>query len=213
MLAGVGENGSIDRSDSAQTFVTGTNPTNYIMYSGKLWRAVSIDPSDNSVKLITQDTVATMAYNTSDNSTFADSSIDTWLNDTTTGFLSTLEEPTKYLKTDSIWDNTATTTDMRSLSRPAGTVTFTRPVGLLSTYEVQQSYVGTVYEEGYIQNQTDWWTMTPYNSIQVWVIHTSYPLNASATTEQGVRPAINLKSEVVIVSGSGTQQDPYVIAI
>ena len=54
LLAGVGNNGTIDTTDSEQPFITGTNPNNYIWYSGKLWRAVSIDPSDNSVKLVTQ---------------------------------------------------------------------------------------------------------------------------------------------------------------
>ncbi len=54
LLSGVGDNGSIDTSDSEQTFITGTDPNNYIWYSGKLWRAVSINPSDNSVKLVTQ---------------------------------------------------------------------------------------------------------------------------------------------------------------
>ena len=54
LLASVGENGNVDTSDPDQTFITGTDPNNYIWYSGKLWRAVSIDPSDNSVKLVTQ---------------------------------------------------------------------------------------------------------------------------------------------------------------
>ena len=54
LLKGVGNNGFIDTTDSEQTFIVGTNPNNYIWYSGKLWRAVSIDPSDNSVKLVTQ---------------------------------------------------------------------------------------------------------------------------------------------------------------
>ena len=54
LLAGVGENGTINTDDPDQTFITGTEPNNYIWYSGKLWRAVSIDPDDNSVKLVTQ---------------------------------------------------------------------------------------------------------------------------------------------------------------
>ena len=38
----------INMTDPDQTFITGSNPNNYIWYSGKLWRAVSIDPSDNN---------------------------------------------------------------------------------------------------------------------------------------------------------------------
>ncbi len=44
----------LNYEDSEQTFITGDNPYNYIWYSGKLWRAVSIDTSDNSTKLVTQ---------------------------------------------------------------------------------------------------------------------------------------------------------------
>ena len=52
----------INTTDPDQTFITGSNPNNYIWYSGKLWRAVSIDPSDNSVKLVTQWNISTISY-------------------------------------------------------------------------------------------------------------------------------------------------------
>ena len=53
---------NINTDDPDQTFITGSNPNNYIWYSGKLWRAVSIDPSDNSVKLVTQWNISTISY-------------------------------------------------------------------------------------------------------------------------------------------------------
>ena len=70
LLAGVGNNGTIDTTDPEQTFITGTDPNNYIWYSGKLWRAVSIDPSDNSVKLVTQWNISAFPYNASGNTAF-----------------------------------------------------------------------------------------------------------------------------------------------
>ena len=42
LLAGVGDNGALNTTNSEQTFIMGTDPNNYIWYSGKLWRAVSI---------------------------------------------------------------------------------------------------------------------------------------------------------------------------
>ena len=63
LLKGVGNNGFIDTTDSEQTFIVGTNPNNYIWYSGKLWRAVSIDPTDNSVKLVTQWNISVIPFN------------------------------------------------------------------------------------------------------------------------------------------------------
>ena len=91
LLAGVGDKGTIDTSDSEQTFITGEDPNNYIWYSGKLWRAVSIDPTDNSVKLVTQWNIAAVSYNPTNNSTFKGSHMEQWLNDTSVdGFLGNL---------------------------------------------------------------------------------------------------------------------------
>ena len=59
----------LNYEDEEQTFVTGSNPYNYIWYSGKLWRAVSIDASDNSVKLVTQWNIGAIPYD-DDNSAF-----------------------------------------------------------------------------------------------------------------------------------------------
>ena len=101
LLTGVGNNGTIDTTDPEQTFITGTNPNNYIWYSGKLWRAVSIDPSDNSVKLVTQWNISAFPYNYNNESIpeFKGSYMEQWLNDTSVdGFLGNLREPDKFIK-------------------------------------------------------------------------------------------------------------------
>ena len=103
LLAGVGPNGSINTSDPDQTFITGTDPNNYIWYSGKLWRAVSIDPDDNSVKLVTQWNISAIPYNPSNQTAFEGSYMETWLNDTSVdGFLGNLRDYENFIKTDSV---------------------------------------------------------------------------------------------------------------
>ncbi len=62
----------LNYDDTEQTFVTGSNPYNYIWYSGKLWRVVSIDTSDNSVKLVTEWNISAIPYD-NDSSAFAGS--------------------------------------------------------------------------------------------------------------------------------------------
>ena len=126
MLAGVGQNGSINTTDPDQTFITGENPNNYIWYSGKLWRAVSIDPKDNSVKLITQSNISTINYNPSNNVSFSGSYMEEWLNDTSVdGFLGNLRNYEEFIKTDSIWNATPTTAN----TKPAQTTMAEDPVG------------------------------------------------------------------------------------
>ena len=207
LLAGVGDNGSIDTSDSEQTFITGTNPNNYIWYSGKLWRAVSIDPSDNSVKLVTQWNISALPYNASGNTAFEGSYMEQWLNDTSVdGFLGNLREPDKFIKTDSVWNATLTTTT----TKPEKTTMVTDAVGLLNIYEYTMSYKNATSSTGYLNNGLYWWTLTPYSASYVrCVSNHGYVYNYSPTSSYGSRPSVNLKSAVKIIDGDGTVDNPY----
>ena len=207
LLAGVGNNGKIDTTDSEQTFITGTDPNNYIWYSGKLWRAVSIDPSDNSVKLVTQWNISALPYNASGNTAFQGSYMEQWLNDTSVdGFLGNLREPDKFIKTDSVWNATLTT----ATTKPEKTTMITDAVGLLNIYECTMSYKNASSSTGYLNNSLNWWTLTPYSTSLVRYVY-SYgfgPIDSPANSF-GSRPSINLKSAVKIIDGDGTVDNPY----
>ena len=207
LLAGVGENGAINTTDPDQTFITGEDPNNYIWYSGKLWRAVSIDPSDNSVKLVTQWNISTISYNASGNTAFAGSYMKEWLNDTSVdGFLGNLREPEKFIKLDSVWNATMT----EETTKLAETTMVIDPVGLLNIYEYTMSYSGTTYSNGYLNNGLSWWSITPSSSSNVrYVGYNGTASSGSPSSANGVRPSINLKSNVKIVSGDGTIDNPY----
>ena len=207
LLAGVGENGAINTTDPDQTFITGTDPNNYIWYSGKLWRAVSIDPSDNSVKLVTQWNISAIPYNASGNTAFEGSYMEEWLNDTSVdGFLGNLREPEKFIKMDSVWNATLTT----STSKPESTTMVTDAVGLLNIYEYKMGYSGATYSNGYLNNGLYWWSITPYSASYVrFVDNYGNAYGDNPSTAYGVRPSINLKSSVRIVDGDGTIDNPY----
>ena len=207
LLAGVGNNGKIDTTDSEQTFITGTNPNNYIWYSGKLWRAVSIDPSDNSVKLVTQWNISALPYNADGNTAFKGSYMEQWLNDTSVdGFLGNLREPNKFIKTDSVWNATLTT----DTTKPKKTTMVTDTVGLLNIYEYTMSYKNASSSTGYLNNGLVWWALTPQSISLVRNVsyngrsHSDSPIGA-----YGSRPSINLKSVVKIIDGDGTVDNPY----
>ena len=210
LLSGVGDNGTIDTTDSEQTFIIGTNPNNYIWYSGKLWRAVSIDPSDNSVKLVAQWNISAVTYNVKYNtglSTFQGSYMEQWLNDTSVdGFLGNLREPDKFIKTDSVWNATLTT----ATTKPEKTTMVTDAVGLLNVYEYKMSYKNATSSTGYLNNGLDWWTLTPYNTSEVRYVNShGYGSYNRATYSFCPRPSINLKSAVKIIDGDGTSNNPY----
>ena len=207
LLAGVGNNGTIDTTDPEQTFITGTDPNNYIWYSGKLWRAVSIDPSDNSVKLVTQWNISTLPYNADGNTAFQGSYMEQWLNDTSVdGFLGNLREPDKFIKTDSVWNATLTA----ATTKPEKTTMVTDAVGLLNDYEYTMSYKNSTYLTGYLNNGLYWWTLTPYSTSYVrYVTDKGYDDHFSPADSYGSRPSINLKSAVKIIDGDGTVDNPY----
>ena len=206
LLADQGGNGST-YDDGVDTFITGTDPNNYIWYSGKLWRAVSVNNQAKTTKLVTQWDISAIPYNVSGNVAFSGSDMEMWLNDTTVdGFLGNLRDYENFVVTDAKWNATLTL----SSSKPAETTMVTDAVGLLNYYEYVTSYRGTTDSNGYLNNGLYWWTLTPYSTSNVRSVNygglAGYD---SPSYERGVRPSVNLKSNVKIVDGDGTVDNPY----
>ena len=196
--------------DGGDTFITGEDPNNYIWYSGKLWRAVSVNNEAKTTKLVTQWNISAISYD-DDSSAFEGSYMEEWLNDTTVdGFLGNLRDYESFIVTDAKWNATEDSTYFGSITRPSdsGTVV-TDAVGLLNIYEYQSSNNGE--SNGYLNNELDWWTLTPYSMSNVWRWDSfgRYASNQSSDGGSGVRPSINLKSNVQIVDGDGTKDNPY----
>ena len=209
LLAGVGSNGSIDTSDSEQTFITGTDPNNYIWFSGKLWRAVSIDPTDNSVKLVTQWGITAIPYTSNGKSDFKGSYVEEWLNNTSTdGFLGSLREPEKFIKMDSVWNATITT----ETSKPPKTTLVTDAVGMINLYEYTMSHINVDISTGYLNNKLWWYLLNSANSIKWQMLDQNGNVNLNNSYSFAVRPSINLQSNIKIVSGTGTSDNPYRLA-
>ena len=64
-------------------------------------------------------------------------------------------------------------------------------------------------------NNTVYWTLTPFSSSNVlYVNRNGYADNYnSPSTARGVRPSVNLKSNVQIVNGDGTLNSPFEIQL
>ena len=197
----------LNSEDSEQTFVTGSNPYNYIWYSGKLWRVVSIDTSDNSVKLVTQWNISAISYD-NNSSAFEGSYMESWLNDTTVdGFLGNLRESESFIKMDSKWNVSTMTDASKPPSESDGGTIVETSVGLLNIYEY--TMIGS--SESYLNNMLRWWTLTPYDSTKIrWISYDGTEGNPSTSSlGYGIRPSINLKPEIKVVSGDGTEENPY----
>ena len=89
------------------------------------------------------------------------------------------------------------------------------PIGLISADEV--AYSGLVWYIGlnnnYLNTKNNYWTMTPCVNGIVFLVSSGYLAGeVYVNTQEGIRPVINLKSDVQISSGNGTSTNPYVIS-
>ena len=110
------------------------------------------------------------------------------------------------------------TDDSFSVNR--GNQKLTYPVGLITADEVNMAggMTGMVNSLYYLYTGTTYWTMSPsyFNS---WFrasgmdVYSSGALNyGSAWDGYGVRPVINLNTDNLTVTGSGTMEDPFVVS-
>ena len=98
-----------------------------------------------------------------------------------------------------------------------GNKKLTKSIGLVSGDEV--AYAGCVYNQiskSYLNNNAFWWTSSPYyfysNNANTFGVYTGGLFYANYVTfSSGVRPAISLKSDTLVIGGSGTANDPYII--
>ena len=209
VLGNLGDNGST-YDDDIDTFITGTDPNNYVWYSGKLWRAVSVNNEAKTTKLVTQWDISSITYS-SGSTDFAGSYMEEWLNDTSVdGFLGNLRDYENFIVTGAKWNATLDATALGSITKPSddGTVV-TDAVGLLNMYEYQSSNNGGT--DSYLNNGLSWWTLTPYSSSSVRSVNNRGNASISSPSgySNGARPSINLKSSVRIVDGDGTIDNPY----
>ena len=94
-----------------------------------------------------------------------------------------------------------------------GNGALTNPVGLISADEVvvaggKPSSANSTY---YLYINQDFWTMTPLgtNAIVPVLLDGSINLNRSSTNGYGIRPVLNLISEVPVLSGDGSASNPF----
>ncbi len=198
---------NINTTDKDQSFITGKNPNNYIWYSGKLWRAVSIN-SDNTVKAVTADDITEIPYGAATSTSFVGSHAEDWLNDTTTdGFLGNLRDKENFLKTDSSWNASVVTDTSAPLPE---TTLVTNTVGLLSIYEynmtrdnTNNTFLTPRYGESFA-------TLNTNGKNNLWGFNSTSVLTSySQISSISLWPAVNFYGNLEIVSGDGTESNPY----
>ena len=189
---------SITDNDTKTGVYKGYEVNNYVLYSGMMWRIVKVN-DNGTVKLITNDTLANISYSTGMKK---DGYVYKWLNDY---FYKKLYKPSKYI-VDSSWCSDKTD-DIKDGSNCKDS-SINAKVGLITLQEYNQSAL----DDTYLNNGMTFWTMTSNSKKGVYANHKGYEIEINAKTDyNGVRPVINIKKGVSIISGKGTFDNPYVL--
>ncbi len=99
------------------------------------------------------------------------------------------------------------------------TSTINSKVGLLRYGELMAGQFNRNVEKGETYNRTNltiyYWTLTPYTSSYVWTIgrQSSPTAFSSSNSLNGIKPALNLKSNVIITGGGGTKENPFTLQL
>ena len=112
--------------------------------------------------------------------------------------------------------------DKFTVSTEKGNGALTYPIGLITIDEA--SFAGSLYlspnPKYYLYTGQTYWTMSPayFDSplayARIWYIHaTGYTHGHWANASYGIRPVINLSSDIEISEGDGTKNNPYTVAL
>ena len=185
-------------SVNSDNYVTGVVNNNYVWYSGKMWRVVSFNTNDRTIKLVTDDNISLVTYNNSNNE-YVNSNIYNWLNNS---FLPTLRNPDLYLKFDAEWNYSNVGANVNS-QITGGNKTYSK-VGMLNNYEY-------IKGKEYLKQNKNFWLISTTGSNNAWYVNDSGDITSSDVKEFfSIRPAIVLKAGVTYVNGgNGTFNNPY----
>lgn len=206
---------------------------NYVWYAGQLWQVLEIDNSANQMKLVTAQSITSIAYGTTND--WNNSWVRKWLNNV---FLASVQgnfqtgpfchdEPsvTKTQITNNDYQIYQVTghTQINSCSNITN-----EKVGLLTFEDMAYAKNGNTaeYLGGSFLNEDEFtWTLTPFTgnnkNNQMWIEwYTNGYLTTKADSSNysftnnyglGVRPVVYISSNTFSKSGTGTKKDPYIL--
>lgn len=185
----------VKKETDKTNYYKGNDNNNYIKLDGILFKIVGLN-EDGSVKVTSSEPLAFVDYN----------SVDTWLTDYFYDKLS--DNVKKYIKTDSKWCNEViSNTDNYTKCNKYGKK---KAVGLLSVADINNSKdkdgnsnLGTWQYSWLGNSKKSKLLKSGSNSMKI--------QEENKNTLTGIRPTINLKTNLEISSGSGEASSPYLL--
>ncbi len=193
------------KSVNGENYFTGKTDSNYLLYSGILWRIIKVN-GDNSLVVISDKGITSLAY--SKGLSFGESYIFNWLNKTDkedSGVLeSALNNTSDYL--DKVISCTDTLDELSN--NPCKEKNSDNYFTLLSVVD----YLNIGSKDSYLANGEYFYLSNSNTDGKVWYVDDDGKASLSVGNDiLGVRPVAKIKSNVDYVSGDGSKDTPYVI--
>ncbi len=195
-------NSVVLKDNNKATTYKGVHDDNYILLDNILFKIVGIN-KDGTVKVVSSEALGNVNY----------AGIDTWLNDYFYEKLSDSVKEVIYPK--SKWCNEKVSdpknyNECRKYSKK-------KPVGLLSIIDYKNAKTNDTTN---LENNVAVWTTNGTTTNGNYYVNSYFDKNASGLTEFkpvseeqifAVKPAVNIVKDSVIISGDGTNLNPYVL--
>ena len=198
------ENKDILKKIDNDKYFYGKVETNYVTYSGILWRAIKI-ADDNTVTLISDNALTVLAYGAEKD--YDGSYITTWLNkgeNEASGIVEkNMNNYQEYIKKGKVCNDKISAVSNTACSSVNEKYYFNT---LTAT-----DYVNTGASESFINNGEVFYLSDMSDDNQVWFVNSEGKVGKSKGTDlYGVKVVINLKEKAPLVGGKGTKEDPYI---
>ncbi len=186
--------------------------TKYVWYSGNLWFITGYDENGN-MKAVSTENVTYIPWGTTVD--YTGSYVEHWLQNK---FLPTLNNYQKFLVTDYTWNYSTEVASNTFDGLIGNDKLVTGPVGLLNKRDIFYSSDGNdAYTVGDEINQVlpyRSYLGTPTNKGNLWVSGMSfwalgYYVLGSTNYSPGIAPSVVFRNDVIVLSGDGTEKDPY----
>ncbi len=231
----VGDGLYADEYEIGRYIYKGGNPNNYITFNNEDagWRIISVEP-DKTIKIMRIASIGDIVWDTSGRNNWArPSSLNTYLNDTYYNSLNVIAKNQMVANNFSISAITVDNNNMSTQVSDENSILWKGKIALPTVSEYirtnrDKSRCGTLslinnynnysscLSTGWMDNNDNWWTLTPYYNGS----NSTYGVISDGCvqdygyvnyTTSGVCPALYLSSEVKIIGGDGTQNNPYII--
>ena len=219
-----------DTNDNIRYY--GANPNNYVTFDGELWRIIGI--VDGKVKIVRNESIGSMQWNSNSSNDWNNSSLKTYLNGTYYNqidktYQNMIATETYYLggpnssnyktltadgyyeveRSGEVYGSNATSTSQNiGLMYPSD---YGYAAGKNCSWSVL--YSSSCKDKDYLNVGVAEWLQIPYisNSTYVSYIYSSGAVFvfSGANTSRAIRPTLYLKANVQITEGAGTESDPF----